>query len=116
MRADSGTFLNSSLVPCDRRPAFRALPQRRAISQLITVGALPAIFNAVFDALAPLGVKRLKCQQPASVHLTGHSRCTCLAGASIKAAAQKFAIDYHALRRHWMNHASPEARAAKCRH
>ena len=26
------------------------------------------------------------------------------AGASIKAAARKFAIDYHALRRHWRNH------------
>jgi hypothetical protein len=34
------------------------------------------------------------------------------AGASIKGAARKFAIDYHALRRHWKNHVSPEARAA----
>src|SRR5215472_5019780 len=34
------------------------------------------------------------------------------AGASIKGAARKFEIDYHALRRHWMNHVSPEARAA----
>ena len=34
------------------------------------------------------------------------------AGASIKAAARKFAIDYHALRRHWRNHVSAEARAA----
>src|SRR5262249_5195922 len=34
------------------------------------------------------------------------------AGASIKGAARKFAIDYHALRRHWVNHVSPEARAA----
>src|SRR5215471_17699649 len=33
------------------------------------------------------------------------------AGASIKAAARKFAIDYHALRRHWKNHVSAEARA-----
>ena len=33
------------------------------------------------------------------------------AGASIKGAARKFAIDYHALRRHWMNHVSAEARA-----
>ena len=33
------------------------------------------------------------------------------AGASIKAAARKFAIDYHALRRHWRNHVSAEARA-----
>jgi hypothetical protein len=32
------------------------------------------------------------------------------AGASIKAAARKFAIDYHALRRHWRNHVSAEAR------
>ena len=31
------------------------------------------------------------------------------AGASIKAAARKFAIDYHALRRHWRNHVSAEA-------
>ena len=34
------------------------------------------------------------------------------AGASIKGAARKFEIDYHALRRHWVNHVSPEARAA----
>jgi hypothetical protein len=33
-------------------------------------------------------------------------------GASIKGAARKFAIDYHALRRHWINHVSAEARAA----
>ena len=30
----------------------------------------------------------------------------------IKGAARKFAIDYHALRRHWINHVSAEARAA----
>src|SRR5215471_17570904 len=34
------------------------------------------------------------------------------AGASIKAAARKFGIDYHALRRHWTNHVSAEARAS----
>jgi hypothetical protein len=34
------------------------------------------------------------------------------AGASIKATARKFDIDYHALRRHWINHVSQEARAA----
>src|SRR6201985_885771 len=34
------------------------------------------------------------------------------AGASIKAAARKFDIDYHALRRHWTNHVSAEARAS----
>src|SRR5215510_14789621 len=34
------------------------------------------------------------------------------AGASIKEAARKFAVDYHALRRHWVNHVSSEARAA----
>jgi hypothetical protein len=34
------------------------------------------------------------------------------AGASIQGAARKFAIDYHALRRHWRNHVSAEARAA----
>jgi hypothetical protein len=33
------------------------------------------------------------------------------AGASIKGAARKFAINYHALRRHWRNHVSAEARA-----
>jgi hypothetical protein len=33
-------------------------------------------------------------------------------GASMKEAARKFAIDYHALRRHWGNHVSAEARAA----
>ena len=33
------------------------------------------------------------------------------AGASIKGAARKFAIDYHALCRHWRNHVSAEARA-----
>ena len=33
-------------------------------------------------------------------------------GALMKAAARKFAIDYHALRRHWRNHVSAEARAA----
>ena len=32
--------------------------------------------------------------------------------ASIKGAARKFAIDYHAARRHWINHVSAEARAA----
>jgi hypothetical protein len=34
------------------------------------------------------------------------------AGASIKGAAQKFAIDYHALPRHWINHVSADPRAA----
>src|ERR1700759_2588420 len=34
------------------------------------------------------------------------------AGASIKGAARKFDIDYHALRRHWRNHVSGEARAS----
>ena len=34
------------------------------------------------------------------------------AGTSIRAAARKFQIDYHALRRHWINHVSAEARAA----
>jgi hypothetical protein len=33
-------------------------------------------------------------------------------GAAIKGAARKFAIDYHALRRHWRNHVSAEARAS----
>src|SRR5215510_11548706 len=33
------------------------------------------------------------------------------AGASIKGTARKFAIDYHALRRHWVNHVPSEARA-----
>jgi hypothetical protein len=32
-------------------------------------------------------------------------------GASIKGTARKFEIDYHALRRHWINHVSAEARA-----
>jgi hypothetical protein len=34
------------------------------------------------------------------------------AGASIKGTARKFEIDYHALRRHWINHVSAEARSA----
>ena len=34
------------------------------------------------------------------------------AGASIKGTARKFAIDSHALRRHWINHVLAEARAA----
>ena len=34
------------------------------------------------------------------------------AGASIKGAARKFDMDYHALRRHWRNHVSAEARAS----
>lgn len=34
------------------------------------------------------------------------------AGASIKGTARKFEIDYHALRRHWINHVTAEARAA----
>src|SRR5215472_3344643 len=34
------------------------------------------------------------------------------AGASIKGTARKYAIDHHALRRHWINHVSAEARAA----
>src|SRR6266849_5169894 len=33
------------------------------------------------------------------------------AGGSIKGTARKFEIDYHALRRHWINHVSTEARA-----
>src|SRR6516162_5833479 len=33
------------------------------------------------------------------------------AGASVKGTARKFEIDYHALRRHWINHVSSEARA-----
>lgn len=33
------------------------------------------------------------------------------AGASITGAARKFDIDYHALRRHWTNHVSADARA-----
>ena len=33
-------------------------------------------------------------------------------GASIKGAARKFDIDYHALRRHWRNHVSAEVRAS----
>jgi hypothetical protein len=33
------------------------------------------------------------------------------AGASIKGTARKFEIDYHALRRHWINHVSAEDRA-----
>src|SRR6516165_11659452 len=33
-------------------------------------------------------------------------------GASIKGTARKFEIDYHALRRHWINHVSVEERAA----
>jgi hypothetical protein len=34
------------------------------------------------------------------------------AGASIKGAARKFEIDYHALRRHWINHVSADSRSA----
>ena len=34
-----------------------------------------------------------------------------VAGASIKGTARKFEIDHHALRRHWINHVSAEARA-----
>ena len=34
------------------------------------------------------------------------------AGASIKGTARKFEIEYHALRRHWINHVSAEARTA----
>jgi hypothetical protein len=33
------------------------------------------------------------------------------AGASIKGTARKFEVDYHALRRHWINHVSAEARS-----
>src|SRR5215467_6855659 len=33
------------------------------------------------------------------------------AGGSIKGTARKFEIDHHALRRHWINHVSAEARA-----
>jgi hypothetical protein len=33
------------------------------------------------------------------------------AGASIKGTARKFKINYHALRRHWVNHVSSEARS-----
>jgi hypothetical protein len=38
--------------------------------------------------------------------------CLLAAGASIKGTARKFEIDYHALRRHWINHLSAEARVA----
>ena len=34
------------------------------------------------------------------------------AGASIKGTARKFNIDYHSLRRHWINHVSAEVRAS----
>jgi hypothetical protein len=34
------------------------------------------------------------------------------AGASIKGTARKFAIDHHALRRHWINHVSADSRVA----
>ncbi|MFL5270106.1 MAG: hypothetical protein ACJ8AH_26545 [Stellaceae bacterium] len=34
------------------------------------------------------------------------------AGASIKGTARKFEIDDHALRRHWINHVSPETRTS----
>src|ERR1700751_4648411 len=34
------------------------------------------------------------------------------AGGSVKGTARKFEIDYHALRRHWINHVSSEARTA----
>ena len=34
------------------------------------------------------------------------------AGASIKGTARKFNIDYHSLRRHWIDHVSPEVRAS----
>ncbi len=34
------------------------------------------------------------------------------AGASMKGTARKFEIDYHALRRHWINHVSPETRTS----
>ena len=34
------------------------------------------------------------------------------AGAGLKATARKFAISYDSLRRHWLNHVPPEARAA----
>ena len=34
------------------------------------------------------------------------------AGASVKGTARKFELDYHALRRHWINPGSAEARAA----
>src|SRR5215470_9666566 len=34
-----------------------------------------------------------------------------VAGASINGTARKFDVDYHALRRHWTNHVSAEARA-----
>jgi Protein-L-isoaspartate(D-aspartate) O-methyltransferase (PCMT) len=44
--------------------------------------------------------------------LSGSSVCS-RAGGSIKGVARKFAIDYHALRRHWRNHVSAEAHAAE---
>src|SRR5262250_853660 len=47
------------------------------------------------------------CNHPERVRI---ERCLA-AGASIKGAARKFAINYHALRRHWRNHVSAEARA-----
>ena len=48
------------------------------------------------------------CNHPERVRISGCSA----AGASTKGAAQKFAIDYHALPRHWINHVSADARAA----
>ena len=48
------------------------------------------------------------CNHPERVRI---ERCLG-AGASIKGAARKFDIDYHALRRHWTNHVSAEARAS----
>jgi hypothetical protein len=59
----------------------------------------------------PKGSRTGRCQGCSHVERVRIERFLA-AGASIKGAARKFAIDYHALRRHWVNHVSPEARAA----
>ena len=47
------------------------------------------------------------CNQPERVRIERFLA----AGASIKGAARKFDIEYHALCRHWTNHVSAEVRA-----
>jgi carbon-monoxide dehydrogenase large subunit len=62
-RADTMPYMEitSNPVPTNRNPLGA-----KGAGEAGTAGALPAIVNAVVDALAPLGVKASICRRPAS--------------------------------------------------
>ena len=63
----------SNPVPTKRNPLGA-----KGAGEAGTVGALPAIVNAVVDALAPLGVKESRHAGDQRAHLAGDPGCACL--------------------------------------